>query len=112
MALDVLVDTWWIALALFAVRLLGLFIGSFAGGVAAGEPRKFNTTHWLTAVTMAGVGLGLAKEVDVAFSQWGWQFATMIIAVIVLSQLVGPPLFKWAINHVGEAHARHETPDI
>ena len=37
---------------------------------------------------------------------------TMIIAVIVLSQLVGPPLFKWAINYVGEAHPRHETPEF
>ena len=112
LALDVLIDTWWIALALFMVRLVGLFIGSYAGGVVAGEPRKYNTTHWLTAVTMAGVGLGLAKEVDVEFSTWGSQFATMIIAVIVLSQLVGPPLFKWAINYVGEAHPRHETPEF
>ena len=112
LALDVLADTWWIAVALFMVRLVGLFIGSYAGGVIAGEPRSINLTHWLTAVTMAGVGLGLAKEVDVEFSAWGAQFATMIIAVIVLSQLVGPPLFKWAINFVGEAHPRHETPEF
>lgn len=112
LALNVLADTWMIALALFVVRLVGLFIGSFAGGVIAKEPMKFNTTHWLTAVTMAGVGLGLAKEVDVEFAGWGSQFATMIIAVIVLSQLVGPPLFKWAINRVGEAHSRHETPEF
>jgi Trk K+ transport system NAD-binding subunit len=85
-------------------------MGSFAGGIVAGEPMQFNLTHWLTAVTMAGVGLGLAKEVDVEFSTWGGQFATMIIAVIVLSQLIGPPLFKWAIGHVGEAHTRHEAP--
>jgi len=112
LALDVLIDTWWIALALFVVRLVGLFIGSYAGGMVAGEPRKYNATHWLTAVTMAGVGLGLAKEVDVEFSEWGAQFATMIIAVIVLSQLIGPPFFKWAINYVGEAHPRHETPEF
>lgn len=112
LALDVLKETWWIALALFMVRMVGLFIGSYAGGVAAGEPRNFNLTHWLTAVTMAGVGLGLAKEVDVEFSTWGGQFATLIIAVIVLSQLVGPPLFKWAINFIGEAHPRHDTPEF
>ena len=112
LALDVLVDTWWIALTLFLVRLVGLFIGSYVGGVIAHEPRVFNATHWLTAVTMAGVGLGLAKEVDVEFTTWGGQFATLIISVIVLSQLVGPPLFKWAINTVGEAHTRHETPGL
>jgi Trk K+ transport system NAD-binding subunit len=34
----------------------------------------------------------------------GAAFATMMISTIVLSQLLGPPLFKWAIQRVGEAH--------
>jgi Trk K+ transport system NAD-binding subunit len=55
------------------------------------------------------VGLGLAKEVAVEFPGWGEQFATIIISVIVMSQLIGPPFIKWAINLVGEAHPRGET---
>jgi Trk K+ transport system NAD-binding subunit len=36
------------------------------------------------------------------------QFATIIVAVIVLNQVVGPPLFKWSIKLVGESrvHAK------
>jgi Trk K+ transport system NAD-binding subunit len=60
-------------------------------------------------VTQAGVGLGLAKEVAVEFPEWGEDFATIIISVIVLSQIIGPPFIKWAIHRVGEARPRGET---
>jgi Trk K+ transport system NAD-binding subunit len=56
--------------------------------------------------------LGLAKETAAAFPEWGAAFATMIISVIVISQLVGPPFFKWAIQQVGEAHRRAAGPPM
>lgn len=106
LALDVLARTWPIALVLFIVRIAGIFAGSFLGGVVAGEPRRENLVSWMAYVTQAGVGLGLAKEVAVEFPEWGSAFATIVISAIVLSQLIGPPLFKWAINAAGEAHTR------
>ena len=109
LALDVLAKTWQIALSLFFIRLLSIFIGSFLGGTIAGEPMKNNTVSWMAYVTQAGVGLGLAKEVAVEFPQFGLDFATIIIAVIVLNQIAGPPLFKWVINYIGEAHPRGES---
>ncbi|MBC8334375.1 MAG: cation:proton antiporter [Anaerolineales bacterium] len=42
LALDVLSKTWQIALALFFIRLVSVFIGSFTGGTIAGEPMKNN----------------------------------------------------------------------
>ncbi|UCH25899.1 MAG: cation:proton antiporter [Trueperaceae bacterium] len=107
--LNVLTQTWVIALTLFAIRLVGIFIGSFAGGVAAGDPMSQNRLGWMTYVTQAGVGLGLAKEVAVGFPDWGTAFATLIISLIILNQIIGPPLSKWAIRRVGEAHPRAET---
>jgi len=112
LALDILVTVWPIALALFLARLLGIFIGAFSGGALAGDPMKYNRISWMTYITQAGVGLGLAKEVAMEFPEWGTAFATPIIAVIVLNQIVGPPFFKWAINRVGEAHPRGTTPDF
>ncbi len=106
LALDVLLATWPIALAIFGIRLISIFVGSFAGGTLAGDPLKHNRLSWMTYITQAGVGLGLAKEVAVEFPTWGSDFATIIISVIVLSQLIGPPFFKWAINRVGESHTR------
>ncbi len=108
LALDVLVDAWLIALSLFGVRIIGVFLGSFTGGVLSREPMRFNRISGMAYITQAGVGLGLAKDVAVEFPHWGATFATMIIAVIVLNQLVGPPLFKWALFLAREAHPRTE----
>jgi Trk K+ transport system NAD-binding subunit/Kef-type K+ transport system membrane component KefB len=108
LALDVLARTWSLALILFGVRLLAIFLGASGGGMLAGAPARHNRISWLTYITQAGVGLGLAKEVAVAFPGWGESLATMMIAVIVLNQIVGPPLFKWALNRAGETHARAE----
>jgi Trk K+ transport system NAD-binding subunit len=54
--------------------------------------------------------LGLAKEVAEEFPSFGIEFATIMIAVIVMSQLIGPPLFKFAITQMGEAHPKHDAP--
>lgn len=110
--LDILAKTWPIALTLFVVRLIAIFIGSFGGGVIAGDPMRQNRLSWMAYVTQAGVGLGLAKEVAVEFPEWGAAFATVIISVIVVNQIVGPPFFKWAIHMVGEAHVRAEPSEF
>ena len=112
LALDVLADTWLIALIIFIVRLLGIFTGSYAGGTIARDPTRHNLLSWMGFVTQAGVGLGLAKEVAVEFPTWGPDFATLIISVIVMSQIMGPPFMKWGINRVGESHARAEPAEF
>lgn len=110
--LDVLVQTWPIALALFFVRLGGIFAGSFSGGVIAGEPMARNRMWWLSFITQAGVAIGLSKEVAVEFPEWGSAFATMIISLVVLNEMVGPIFFKWSINHMGEAHNRADPGEF
>ncbi len=112
LALNTLVQTWHIALLLFAVRLLGIVIGSMAGGVTAGDPWRLNRIGWMAFVTKAGIGLGLAREVAVEFPGWGDPFATMMISVIILNQLVGPPLFKWALHLAGESHVPAGRRDL
>lgn len=112
LALDVLADTWGVALLIFAVRLGAIFIGSMAGGIAAGDPMRLNRVAWMAFVTQAGIGLGLAKEVAVEFPAWGNSLATMVISVIVLNQVVGPPLFKWVLHAVGESRVRAGRRDL
>ncbi|MEZ4618964.1 MAG: TrkA family potassium uptake protein [Caldilineaceae bacterium] len=106
LSLDVLADTWQVAVVLFLIRTIGIFLGSYGGGWLAGDAPQHNTFSWMTYITMAGVALGLAKGAAIEFPEWGNAFATMVISVVVVSQLVGPPFFKFAINRVGEAHTR------
>ncbi len=104
--LRVLATTWAVALALFSVRIIAIAIGSYLGGSLAGDPDKQNRINWMAFITQAGIGLGLAKEVSGEHAEWGSAFATMMIAVIVLNQIIGPPFFKWAIQKMGEAHTK------
>ena len=104
--LDVLTHYWIIAVLLFGLRLAAIFMGTFGGGIWAGDPMKYNKIAWMCYITQAGVGLGLAKQVSVEFPEWGAVFATLLISVIVLNQIVGPPFFKWALFLAKEAHPR------
>ncbi|MGK7397073.1 MAG: monovalent cation:proton antiporter family protein [Candidatus Cyclobacteriaceae bacterium M3_2C_046] len=108
--LDVLGQVWVIALLIFGIRLIGMILGSYLGGILAGDPMKYNHLGWMPYVTQAGVGVGLAMVISNEYPEWGPEFATIIIAVIILNQIVGPPLFKWSIKKVGEDHTRAATP--
>lgn len=103
--LDVLADTWPIALILFGVRVFAIFTGSFLGGCLAGIGAQSSRTYWMAFITQAGVGLGLAKDVGIEFPQWGPSFSTIIISVIILNEIVGPLLFKLAIKRMKEDHS-------
>ncbi|MTI41359.1 monovalent cation:proton antiporter family protein [Fulvivirga lutimaris] len=110
MSLDLLLKVWPIALLFFFIRLVSMIIGSFIGGSLAGDPPLYNRIGWMPYITQAGVGLGLATIVANNFPSWGAEFSTLIIAVIVINQVVGPPFFKWALSMVGESHQKAETP--
>ncbi|MBT3240981.1 MAG: potassium transporter TrkA [Chloroflexi bacterium] len=112
LSLDILIKTWPIAVALFSIRVFTIFIGAFFGGRFAGDPPSQNKIAWMAYITQAGVGLGLAKEIALDFPVWGESFATILISVIVLNQLAGPPFFKWAIKKVGESHIRAKASEF
>ena len=99
-----------IAFVLFLVRLASLMVGGYIGGSLSGDSPLFKRLAWMPYVTQAGVGLGLATVVTNRFPEWGVQFSTIVISVIVVNQIVGPPLFKWAISKVKEGHTRADAP--
>ena len=100
--LAVLKQTYLVAAGLCLVRLMTVFSGSFLGSAVAGDPPKFRRIIWLGFVTQAGIGIGLAREVASQFDDWGNKLATILIAVIVINQIIGPPMFKWAVGLAGE----------
>jgi len=111
LSLQTLVEVFWIALALFALRLITMVLGGIFGVVAAKDDKKYTFISWMPYVTQAGVALGLTTIIAAEFPEWGYEFQTIIIAIIVINQLIGPPLFKYAINLVGESHLKHKTPE-
>lgn len=103
--LDILLSTIGIAAILFAVRMVAIIIGTYIGGVIAGEKQDFRRYAGLGLITQAGIALGLARETAVIFPDTlGGEFSTLIVSVIVLNEIFGPVLLKFALRQVGEAY--------
>ena len=106
LSIQTLMSVFGIAMILFLVRLVTMFLGGVTGVIAAKDPKEYTFISWMPYVTQAGVALGLATIVASEFPVWGHAFETIIIAIIVINQIVGPPLFKWTLNFVKESHLR------
>ena len=112
LSIQTLMSVFGIAISLFFLRLITMVFGGIFGVYAAKDPKKYLFIAWMPYLTQAGVALGLATVVSNTFPEWGYQFETIIIAIIVINQLVGPPLFKWALNRVKESHLRAKMPEL
>jgi len=106
LSFQTLMNVFGIAVALFFLRLFTMFLGGVFGVTAVKDPKKYTFIAWMPYLTQAGVALGLATIISEEFPIWGHEFETIIIAIIVINQLVGPPLFKWTLNYVKESHLR------
>ena len=112
LSLDILYHVGLIAIALFVIRLITIMIGAYVGSALAGDPPEIKRISWMPYVTQAGVGMGLATIVEKMYPEWGTSFATLVIGVIVINQIVGPPLFKWAIYKVKENHNKADAQEF
>ncbi len=108
LSLDVLFKYWKIAIVLFAIRLGAIIIASIIGSILNKDNLRNTLLSWTPYITQAGVSLGLITIVAHFFPQFGSEFETILIAVIIINQFVGPPLMKWAIIWAGEAHNKAE----
>lgn len=106
--LNVVTALWFVTLILFGARIFSLLVAGYIGSTLAGDPHIFRKISWMPYVTQAGVGVGLATIIATEYPGWGGVFATVMISVIVLNQIVGPPLFKWALQLAGEVHVKSD----
>ena len=110
--LYVVLQAWQIILVLVLVRTAAIFIGCLLGNILAQDRTPGNSLLGLGFITQAGISIGLAKEIGIEFETWGPGLASLSIGVVVLNQIVGPPLLKWVIHRVGETHTRAASPDF
>ena len=86
-----------------------MFFGGVLGVFAAKDLKEYTLIAWMPYITQAGIAIGLTTIIANAFPDWGQSFETIIIAIIVLNQLIGPPLLKWTLNYVKESHLRAKS---
>lgn len=109
LSFQMLINVFGIAVSLFFLRLITMVFGGYFGVYAANDNKKYAPIAWMPYLTQAGVALGLATIISHEFPTWGHQFETIVIAIIVINQLIGPPLFKIALNYVKESHLKAKT---
>jgi Kef-type K+ transport system membrane component KefB len=104
--IDVLPDVWVIALIIIVIRLVALIASTYFGARVAGDPPVVRRYAWMGFLAKAGVTLGIANIVRDGFDVWGADVATVIIAMIVVNQLIGPPAFRYALVKAGESRRK------
>ncbi len=102
--LTVLPGVWKAGLLIIVARTAFIFVSTYLGATAARDLPIIRWYGWMGFLAKAGVTLGLANIVRVRFSDWGGEVAAIIIAMIAVNQLVGPPLFRFSLVRAREAH--------
>jgi Kef-type K+ transport system membrane component KefB len=100
--LDALATLGWIALAVSALRMALIWIGTWLGERYARLPDAPRGSVWMGLVSQAGVTLGLTLIIASEFPTWGTTMQTLVVALIALHQFIGPVLFRTALARAGE----------
>ncbi len=78
------------------------WVGGRLSGRLAHDPPVLKRWGWSGMVSQAGLALGLAVLVEHEFPSVGTGFRALVIASVAINQLVGPVLFKLALDRAGE----------
>ena len=100
-----LASLWPLALGIAALRLSGLWLGLRAGCAWAGVCAPVRTWLWTSMVPQAGVSIALAAEARNAFAGQPWVdlLHALLLSVVALHEIVGPPLLRLGLVQCGEA---------
>ncbi|MCP4131247.1 MAG: PTS transporter subunit EIIA [bacterium] len=93
------------AVIYFLARALGKTSGGFIGAYLIRAPKRVYKYIGITLLPQAGVAIGLvilAGEIE-ALSPIIDFLSTLILAVVALNEIIGPPITKWALYRSGDA---------
>jgi hypothetical protein len=96
-------ELWPIALFLGGVRMLTIWGAHRVSSRIAREEPIVTRWGWSGMVSQAGLTIGMAVLVERSFPSFGAGFRSLAIANVALNELVGPVLFKFALDRTGES---------
>lgn len=111
--LRLLAQIWPIALTLAAARAAVTILGQRISSHWAGDGPLLKRWGWSSFISQAGLTLGLSVVVEAAFPSFGSSFRSLVIATVGINEVVGPIVFKLALDRANETGAalRSEAPD-
>lgn len=103
--LALLSQVWPVALTLCGVRAFATIFSQRVSSRIARDPPVLSKWGWSSLVSQAGLTLGLSVVIEAAFPQLGTSFGSLVIATVAINEVVGPVLFKFALDRAGESGA-------
>jgi Kef-type K+ transport system membrane component KefB len=104
--LPLLALLWPIALALSGVRAAVTISTAIWASRVARDPAIIRRWGWSSLISQAGLTLGLSVVIVRTFPEFGEGFRSLVIACVAINEMVGPVLFKYALDRTGESQGR------
>jgi Kef-type K+ transport system membrane component KefB len=103
--LPLLAQLWPIALGLSSARALVTVLTAGWASRVAKDPPVIRRWGWSSLISQAGLTLGLSVVIVRTFPEFGEGFRSLVIATVALNEMVGPVLFKYALDRTGETQS-------
>ena len=101
---------WVVAVVLAGSRMVASYVAHRIGARLANDPQVVRRWGWGSLFSQAGLALGVAAVIERTFPTFGAQFRSLSLATVAINEMVGPILFKLAIDRAGESsHAPAEV---
>jgi len=93
---------WPIALTLCGVRGLVTYGAARLSSRLANDEPVIRKWGWSSLVSQAGLALGIGLKIAGEFPSIGAGFSSLVIAAVAINEMIGPVLFKLALDRAGE----------
>ncbi len=101
--LGLLRQLWPVALILCGSRALVTYGASRLSAKIADDPPAVKKWGFSGLLSQAGIALGIASLIVREFPQFGAGFGALAIAAVAINEIVGPVVFKLALDKNGES---------
>jgi Kef-type K+ transport system membrane component KefB len=102
---------WPVALVFAGSRAVVTVAGAGLAGKLAKDPPILRRWAWSGLISQAGLALGLSMIVSKEFPQVGSAFRALAIAAVAINEMIGPVLFKLALDRARET-SREQMPSL
>jgi Kef-type K+ transport system membrane component KefB len=103
-------ELWPVALILCASRAVVTIATARLSSKLVDDPPAIKKWGYSSLISQAGLTLGLSVVIARAFPEFGESFRSLVIATVAVNEVVGPILFKFALDRSGETS--HEAASV
>jgi Kef-type K+ transport system membrane component KefB len=104
----ILRQMWPVALTLCASRAVVTVVAHRLGARLSNDPPAVRRWGWSGLVSQAGVALGIGAVIERNLPSIGSGIRSLVVATVAINEMVGPVLFKLALDKSGESQREGE----